>query len=760
MSDTSAGPGPGPLPAVPPDLPPAEPDPPTRSADDLLQALAESGTGEAKLDVLRAAIAQAGRGLTAAEGVEALERANDPPGPDLPPTGRVGEGTLAKARAFAATGRIPDPRPGPPPVVPPGRPPTDYHLWLTAGRRADFIDYVRKAFAAVEEVGRAADPGACWQAVRVAVGAFADAGGALAAAGVMDRVVGADDAGEQAAELLRWGAELWPARHVVATIRHGHFRGTEADRDRAAEASVRCTDLLGDHIRRLAGRGAEAVAGVARAAEGVVRAALGCADPPAPDRPPLFMGRPKRLQTGAGPAPGPLGPAHPPPGSASDFAAAYARERAEWEREETEARAAFEERVAGPARQLRPAWDVAWSRLSAALGPVCEAIRECRPCLYPVEPAAVADALAEVGRTLPRLDAIREARVEINPSLHDFTLRERGVPIRPTERLARVRDDDRFNAPAPRAAAELLLRAASDPPEELAGRVRLLLADARLRVAFGWLPFIRDCLWPRPAGRISETILEAVEPDDPIGPGPGCEDWQQRITVRDYQRAEILLTGNVPVGPCDLFPEWHPEPPAPSTPADLRAHCLSERALLPSWNWFGGEYDYGPRVAGVWEHLVRIAAGRPYPPLEAGHYDLVRAQAAIDRVIGWCDGPGVAAVVPGGAGESVPAPAPKRSTEPGEGRAKLIAALTEHHRYADGGSLNTDPVGNNALAKAAGVSPSTASAFFTDQFKGHAQYRALCRDAGRLAAALKLLNGEFSPHLLYDRREDEGHDGD
>jgi hypothetical protein len=94
-------------------------------------------------------------------------------------------------------------------------------------------------------------------------------------------------------------------------------------------------------------------------------------------------------------------------------------------------------------------------------------------------------------------------------------------------------------------------------------------------------------------------------------------------------------------------------------------------------------------------------------------------------------------------------PTPKRSTERGEGRAKLISALTKHHRYADGGCLNLEPVGNNALAKVARVSASTASAFFNDKFQGHTKYKALCRDAGRLAAALKLLNHEFAPyHLL------------
>jgi hypothetical protein len=105
--------------------------------------------------------------------------------------------------------------------------------------------------------------------------------------------------------------------------------------------------------------------------------------------------------------------------------------------------------------------------------------------------------------------------------------------------------------------------------------------------------------------------------------------------------------------------------------------------------------------------------------------------------------------------DAVPAvttdPAPKRSTARGEGRPKLIAALTEHHQYADGGCLNLAPIGNNELAKAAGVSPSTASAFFSDKFQGHTNYKALCRDASKLLAALKLLNDEFAPyHLLGD----------
>lgn len=121
-----------------------------------------------------------------------------------------------------------------------------------------------------------------------------------------------------------------------------------------------------------------------------------------------------------------------------------------------------------------------------------------------------------------------------------------------------------------------------------------------------------------------------------------------------------------------------------------------------------------------------------------------------------------------------PAPAPaepetkvkpraKRSTVPGEGRDKLIAALTKHHQYADGGCLNQEPLGNNELARLAVVSKSTASDFFDNEFNrrekgGFAKYQVICRDAGRLADALKVLNGDFSPHDLYGRRppgEDE-----
>jgi hypothetical protein len=110
-----------------------------------------------------------------------------------------------------------------------------------------------------------------------------------------------------------------------------------------------------------------------------------------------------------------------------------------------------------------------------------------------------------------------------------------------------------------------------------------------------------------------------------------------------------------------------------------------------------------------------------------------------------------------------PARQPKKSTNRGDARVKLIANLSEHHKYDSGSVGNPEPIGNNELARTAEVGTGTASAFFTEEFGGHDQYRALCRESGALAAALKLLNGEFSPKILYGRQPpNEGHcdDGD
>jgi hypothetical protein len=96
---------------------------------------------------------------------------------------------------------------------------------------------------------------------------------------------------------------------------------------------------------------------------------------------------------------------------------------------------------------------------------------------------------------------------------------------------------------------------------------------------------------------------------------------------------------------------------------------------------------------------------------------------------------------------------PKRSTEKGEARAKLIAALTKHHQYANGSCLNLESIGNNELARQARVAKRSASSFFKKEFHGHIKYRKLCSDQRLLVAALKSLNNEFRPHNFYDARK-------
>jgi hypothetical protein len=178
-----------------------------------------------------------------------------------------------------------------------------------------------------------------------------------------------------------------------------------------------------------------------------------------------------------------------------------------------------------------------------------------------------------------------------------------------------------------------------------------------------------------------------------------------------------------------------------------------------------------PKTLEEWEHLARVIE-MPDERLRTGDYTIGEVY---EYALAWADrqeikGKLAALAKTNAEGAQPEKPAvsfpkkAKRSTERGESQAKLIAALTKHHRYADGGCLNLEPIGNNELARVVGVSPSTASTFFNSEFEGHAKYREVCRDAGRLADSLKALNGEFSPHDLYGRRpageDDRDDEGD
>jgi hypothetical protein len=102
---------------------------------------------------------------------------------------------------------------------------------------------------------------------------------------------------------------------------------------------------------------------------------------------------------------------------------------------------------------------------------------------------------------------------------------------------------------------------------------------------------------------------------------------------------------------------------------------------------------------------------------------------------------------------------PKKGTAKGDAYTKLVAALTRHHQYADGGCGNFEPISASQLAEDAEVAESSASRFLKKVFGGYAAYCAACRDGVTLARRLRQLNGDYSDDALYDGQcpPDEGH---
>lgn len=78
---------------------------------------------------------------------------------------------------------------------------------------------------------------------------------------------------------------------------------------------------------------------------------------------------------------------------------------------------------------------------------------------------------------------------------------------------------------------------------------------------------------------------------------------------------------------------------------------------------------------------------------------------------------------------------------------QLIAWFTQHHKYADDGCMNTNPIKVRALADKANTSPATATRFIQKWFKGgHRVYAAICvRNESKLIDTIKSMNGEFVP---------------
>ena len=92
---------------------------------------------------------------------------------------------------------------------------------------------------------------------------------------------------------------------------------------------------------------------------------------------------------------------------------------------------------------------------------------------------------------------------------------------------------------------------------------------------------------------------------------------------------------------------------------------------------------------------------------------------------------------------------PQKSTFEKPAWIKIVARLTKHHGYANGSLLNQTPIGVNDLAGKAVLSKGTVSKFFKDEFGNHENYKKACRDSGTLIVALKALNNEFTPKLLF-----------
>ena len=91
----------------------------------------------------------------------------------------------------------------------------------------------------------------------------------------------------------------------------------------------------------------------------------------------------------------------------------------------------------------------------------------------------------------------------------------------------------------------------------------------------------------------------------------------------------------------------------------------------------------------------------------------------------------------------------KKSTQRGEARTKLIAALSYHHKYDNGWATVHDSIGSNELARAAEVSNSTTSDFFKKEFGGHQKYKTTClQNWTKIVEKLCGLNEDHTPELL------------
>ncbi len=214
--------------------------------------------------------------------------------------------------------------------------------------------------------------------------------------------------------------------------------------------------------------------------------------------------------------------ASPPP---DDFIARRNRERDEWRRQNEAEKQELETIFLAPMRQLRPEWDAAWKTLWASLSPVW------RPWQEPGKPDGEPDVPAVVG-ALKQVSAAILRHDELSRHIGASKLVPPAMPHTLAERLARVesRDSDFVNLTPVCSAVALVLFALKAYPEGIAERVRMVLEDDDARPAFGWLLYIRDCLWP------AKQFMEPAEVVENI-------NWpvHRRVRCDDMQRLKYLL---------------------------------------------------------------------------------------------------------------------------------------------------------------------------------------------------------------------------
>lgn len=113
----------------------------------------------------------------------------------------------------------------------------------------------------------------------------------------------------------------------------------------------------------------------------------------------------------------------------------------------------------------------------------------------------------------------------------------------------------------PVVAAALLSFGIGGTPEQVADRLRVVLAEPDDRPALGWLRFIRDFLWPLGVFANPLALVEDIE----------WAGWG-RVHTDDLQGMQYLLRPTaVPSNLAALFPEWRAPKPNPPTVAGVTA---------------------------------------------------------------------------------------------------------------------------------------------------------------------------------------------